>query len=631
VRSLLFTLFLLLGFQLFAQEEYIRSFHSDLQVDASGLLTVTETIEVYAAGNQIRRGIVRTLPLSGTDYQFKTVKTEYKVIGVKMNGQDSPYDTEKQQGSLFINVGDDSFLEPGWYTFQITYTAEGQLGYFEDYDELYWNVNGFGWAFRIENISAAVQIPQEAEFLQSACYMGYQGSTDQNCSAEKLPDGRMMFRAENLATGQNLTIATGFTKGIVSLPPPPTFFEKFGFLIFTGIMTLVLLVYYSYTWQKYGVDPPKPTVIPEFNPPSSLSPASIGMLHKGYFWGELISASIVHLAVNGYLRIEEKTKDQLFGLFKSTEFHLVKLKEEDDTLPQEERKLMQYFFTNSNTSVIDGKYSSHFKSMYQAYMNSLVKEHNPFLTQGSNWKFWIFPIVIFIIFGIVANRFDYTHYTAAPGLGFNIDNIPILPLAIFGLVFMTIFMIKNRSTSWVLPTLIGLGFFFGSFYLYNNNAISLNRFILILFIVFALLSFFIYIYLIRRPSVEKLDLRAKIDGFKRYLSAAEERQLQMFNPPQLTPDVFEKLLPYAMAFKVDKIWGQKFQNLMDRASLQNQHRTSWYSGSRAYSYHALGSHINKSLTSSINRSSGTNSSGGSGSSGGGSSGGGRGGGGGGGR
>jgi hypothetical protein len=291
------------------------------------MLTVTETIEIYAAGEQIRRGIVRTLPLSGTDYRYKTVKTDYKVIHVKMNGGDSPYDTEKKQGNLFINVGDDSFLEPGWYTFQIKYTAEGQLGYFEDYVELYWNVNGFGWDFRIASISATVQIPQEAEFLQSSCYTGYSGSTEQNCSTETLPDGRMLFKAENLASGQNLTVATGFTKGIVSLPPPPTFYEQFGLLIFTGIMTLVLLVYYIYTWQKYGVDPPSPTVIPEFNPPSDLSPASMGMLHKGYFWGELISASIVDLAVNGYLRIEEKSKDQLFGLFKSTEFHLVKLKE----------------------------------------------------------------------------------------------------------------------------------------------------------------------------------------------------------------------------------------------------------------------------------------------------------------
>jgi uncharacterized membrane protein YgcG len=630
VRSFLLILCLLFGFQLFAQEEYIRSFHSDLKVDASGLLMITETIEIYAAGDQIRRGIVRTLPLSGTDYRYKTVKTDYKVINVKMNGQDSPYDTEKKQGSLYINVGDDSFLEPGWYTFQIMYTAEGQLGYFEDYDELYWNVNGFGWVFRIASISAAVQIPQEAEFLQSSCYTGYSGSTEQNCSTETLPDGRMIFRAENLASGQNLTIATGFTKGIVSLPPPPTFIEQFGLLIFTGIMTLVLLVYYIYTWQKYGVDPPKPTVIPEFNPPSDLSPASMGMLHKGYFWGELISASIVHLAVNGYLRIEEKSKDQLFGLFKSTEFHLVKLKEDDDALPKEERKLMQYFFTNGNIAVIDGKFSSHFKSMYQAYMNSLVTEHKPFLTQGSNWKFWLGPVFIFIIYALVARSFDFGNYSSS-NLDFNLENVPILPLAIFFMVFIIISLIKKRGTNWLFFSLIGLLFLGGSYYLFSKSAISLNNFILIVFIVFAVISFFTYIYLIRRPSEEKLDLRARIDGFKRYLSAAEERQLQMFNPPKLTPEVFEKLLPYAMAFKVDKIWGQKFQTLMERASLQNQHRTSWYSGSRAYSYGALGNHINRSLTNSINSSSGTNSSGGSGSSGGGSSGGGRGGGGGGGR
>ncbi|MFD2203800.1 DUF2207 domain-containing protein [Shivajiella indica] len=631
MKGLFFLFSLFISLQIFGQEEYIRSFHADLEVDESSLLTVTETIEIYAAGDQIRRGIVRSLPLKGTDYRYKTVKTDYKVISVKMNGQDVPYDTEKKQGSLYINVGDDSFLDPGWYTFQITYSAEGQLGYFDDYDELYWNVNGFGWVFRIENISAAVKVPKGATFLQNACYTGYSGSTEQNCRTEMLPDGRMIFRAENLASYQNLTIAAGFPKGIVSPPPPPTFWEEFGLLIFSGFTVIILLLYYVITWSKYGVDPPNPTVIPEFDPPSGLSPASIGMLHKGYFWGELISASIVHLAVNGYLRIEEKSKDQLFGIFKSTEFHLVKLKEEDDALPKEERKLMQYFFTNGKVAVIDGKYSSHFKSMYQAYMNSLVTEHTPFLTQGSNWKFWIGPIIIFIIYAFVASRFDFNQYGPPPTFDFNMEDIPIVPFVIFFLVFMVISFIRKKSANWLFVSLIMLGFLGGSFFLFSKSAISLNNFVLVAFIVFAVISFFTYIYLIRRPSVEKLDLRAKIDGFKRYLSTAEERQIQMFNPPQMTPEVFEKLLPYAMAFKVDKIWGQKFQTLMDRASLQNQHRTSWYSGSQSYSYGALGNHINRSLTSSINRSSGTNSSGGSGSSGGGSSGGGRGGGGGGGR
>jgi uncharacterized membrane protein YgcG len=630
VKGLFFLLFFGISLQLIGQEEYIRSFHSDLEVDQSGLLTVTETIEIYAAGDQIRRGIVRRLPLKGTDYRYKTVKTDYKVISVKMNGQDTPFDTEKKQGDLHINVGDDTFLDPGWYTFQITYSAEGQLGYFDDYDELYWNVNGFGWIFRIEKISAAVKIPKEAEFLQNACYTGYSGSTEQNCTNEMLPDGRLMFQAEYLASQQNLTIATGFTKGIVSPPPPPTFYEQFGLLILTGITVFVLLVYYIFTWFKYGVDPPKPTVIPEFDPPSGLSPASMGMLHKGYFLGELISASIVNLAVRGFLRIEEKSNDVLFGLIKSTSFNLVKLKDDDGTLSKEEKVLMQYFFTNNTIAVIDGKYSSHFKSMYQAYMNSLVTEHKPFLTQGSNWKFWIGPIVIFALYGWVASRFDFSNYSS-PNLDFNLEGVPMLPLALFFVVFIIISFVKKGAANWLFFSLIGMVFLGGSYYLFSKSAISFNNFILILFIVFAVISFFTYIYLIRRPSEEKLDLKARIDGFKRYLSAAEERQLQMFNPPQMTPEVFEKLLPYAMAFKVDKIWGNKFQALMERASLQNQHRTSWYSGSRAYSYGALGNHINKSLTNSINRSSGAGSSGGSGSSGGGSSGGGRGGGGGGGR
>ncbi len=41
-------------------------------------------------------------------------------------------------------------LEPGEYTHAIEYRTSRQLGFFEDHDELYWNVTGNGWAFPIE-------------------------------------------------------------------------------------------------------------------------------------------------------------------------------------------------------------------------------------------------------------------------------------------------------------------------------------------------------------------------------------------------------------------------------------------------------------------------------------------------
>ncbi|WP_238542109.1 DUF2207 domain-containing protein, partial [Cecembia lonarensis] len=169
--------FLLAGMQLYAQEEYIRSFHADLKIDTTGLLTVTETIEVYAAGQQIQRGIVRSLPLSGTDYRYKQVRTDYSILEVKKDGQGSPFHTDKKDGNLNIYIGDrQSKLSPGYYTYEISYSAEGQLGYFEDYDEVYWNVNGFGWPFRIEVITTSVHLPTGASWDQNACYTGYSGS-----------------------------------------------------------------------------------------------------------------------------------------------------------------------------------------------------------------------------------------------------------------------------------------------------------------------------------------------------------------------------------------------------------------------------------------------------------------------
>ena len=112
------------------------------------------------------------------------------------------------------------------------------------------------------------------------------------------------------------------------------------------------------------------------------------------------------------------------------------------------------------------------------------------------------------------------------------------------------------------------------------------------------------------------------------LSAAEEKQLQHFNPPTMTPEVFERYLPYAIAFGVEQVWGDRFQDLIDRALVDPGYRTTWYSG-RVMSYGAFSHSMSSSFSSSV-QSSSTPPSKSGGSGGGGSSGGGGGGGGGGG-
>jgi hypothetical protein len=60
---------------------------------------------------------------------------------------------------------------------------------------------------------------------------------------------------------------------------------------------LGLLYYYYSTWRKYGVDPEKPIVYPQFNVPDNLSPASLGYLKTETFKNKYVTAALVNLAI----------------------------------------------------------------------------------------------------------------------------------------------------------------------------------------------------------------------------------------------------------------------------------------------------------------------------------------------
>ena len=50
-----------------------------------------------------------------------------------------------------------------------------------------------------------------------------------------------------------------------------------------------------------------------------------------------------------------------------------------------------------------------------------------------------------------------------------------------------------------------------------------------------------------------------IEGFRQYLGVAEEDRLNAMNPPDKTPELFEKFLPYAVALDVQNAWAKKFR------------------------------------------------------------------------
>ena len=115
----------------------------------------------------------------------------------------------------------------------------------------------------------------------------------------------------------------------------------------------------------------------------------------------------------------------------------------------------------------------------------------------------------------------------------------------------------------------------------------------------------LFYYLMRAPTKSGRLLMDQIEGFKLYLSTAEEDRLNALNPPEKTPELFEKYLPYALALGVDQAWSERFSDVLSRAAAEDDgYRPRWYSGNRFSNFSSggfsssLGSSLSKAVASS---------------------------------
>ncbi|MDP3964663.1 MAG: DUF2207 domain-containing protein [bacterium] len=106
-------------------------------------------------------------------------------------------------------------------TWVIQYTVIGGIGFFEDHDELYWNVVPLEHEAPIGRVQAAVRLPEPAEALSTypqTVYRGSYGSTDQ-VEIQGFPDDKtIIFTGENILSNEGFTIVSSWPKDIVADP-----------------------------------------------------------------------------------------------------------------------------------------------------------------------------------------------------------------------------------------------------------------------------------------------------------------------------------------------------------------------------------------------------------------------------
>ena len=538
--------FLFFAQSAFCQQERILNYVTDIEVHEDRSITVTEAIKVYVSGDVIKRGITRSLP-SQRSFNGRRIGMRYKILEVKKNGVPESYHRASGGGGEILYLGKkEILLEPGVYDYLIKYRVPNQIAFYGDYDEIYWNAIGTDVEFEVERALCRVHLPNGTGIIQESAYVGYRGRTEQAHSLNI--EGSSLIYAVNrsLNPREGFTVAVGFDKGVIK---PPTLLEKYGTLIIILFGLFILFPYYIQTWLNYGQDPPTPASYPDWNIPDMLSSASISYIEKGRYQSKSFTSSVIDLAIKGYLKIEEVEKKGFFTNRKN--YDLVRLKEIDEDMPDEEQDLFKYLFQDDDRVSISGKYDSTVEYAYDKHKSSLSYQHKALIRQGNNSKLLVLPILVSIIVAVLS----------------------------------ILFLVNSPYAEW------------------------LNVWVLLAFVPTALIGLFLYGYLIKKPAVKKLDLRARIKGFKMYLEMTEKDRLNLLNPPELTPEHFEEVLPYAFALGVEHHWTEKFASNLEKM----QYQPEWHNGhSPVHFSNNFGRSFTRDLSGSTTQPSKSGSGGGSG-------------------
>ncbi|MDD4160111.1 MAG: DUF2207 domain-containing protein, partial [Synergistaceae bacterium] len=470
-----------------------------------------------------------------------------------------------------VKIGDpNKIISKGLHTFLIKYRAERHIGFFEDHDELYWNVTGKDFSFPVLEASCRVALPGMAfgeGFNTIEWYVGRQGTKGDNSRAHL--DSGSVITTGTLQPGEIFTVVYTWPKGLVSPPLPPAKDNEKAQGGIAAAAFALISGWFWFAWRKWGKDPDKKTVIPLFYPPEGTSPAFLRYVRDMRIDQTGFTASIIGLAVKGAIKIlEVEGESTFFGKAKG-HFVLYEEKTEPEELrPEEEALMMQLFPGNIDSVALVRDNGDIISSAMRSLARNLRKVNSSIFTKNTDK---MVPGIVLYGIGIAAT---YPFSGEYP--------LNTLMAGVCGLIIIALGMRLSKAANTGIQNagqFIGRAFPALAIGIVGSIAIS-GEGSPVAFVLFAASAGIIAV--MRPLMVARTDRGSNIlseaEGLKLYMDTAEKERLEMFNPPEETPELFEKLLPYALALDVAKTWGNRFESVLTKAS----YKPEWYSGPSPY-------------------------------------------------
>jgi uncharacterized membrane protein len=350
--------------------------------------------------------------------------------------------------------------------------------------------------------------------LHALAYTGLSGSRERDADVQVNENIVQIRMRRALSFHEGLTAVVGWDKGFVH---PPSSAAKIGLFLRSNwplFLPIGVFAVMFWLWWTRGRDPARLSIAVQYEPPDKLTPGECGTLVDNEAALRDITATLVDLAVKGYLTIEQKDESHLLGLShsKSYTFHLKKPAAQwTDARPHEQEMLSALFDGGTNTDVklsdLQNHFYSHLPTIRDRIFDALMADgyylHRPdTVRQAYIGSGIVIGVLMFVLSGFLSNSLGM-----AP-----------LPWIVSGILSGGIICIFG----WFMPA----------------------------------------------RTIAGARTLEKVLGFEDFLGRVESDRIERI---EKTPELFEKYLPYAMALHVEKKWVQAFSNIAMQPP-------AWYEG-----------------------------------------------------
>lgn len=507
----------------------IESFEADYYLSKTdknvSTMKVVEKITAEFPDFDQNHGILRAIP---KEYKNNNLSVSVESV-VNPIGTAYRFSTYTENDNLVLRIGDPDSYVHGQTTYIITYQLRNVISFYDSHDELYWDVNGDQWPQAMGAVTARLHLPpaiaSRLNSNQVSCFAGLFQRSNRTCeivTSEADQETVVTATAKELDGYETLSMVVGFSKGTFEPDRMAALVAKLliaaiiGGILLPPLLTLAI-VYRK--WHKVGRDPKgRGVIIPQYQAPKGLTPAVGDMVLGERLSNKAITATIIDLAVRGYIIIFENVEKKLL---KDKKDYTLKLSKAPRDLSKDQMDILRIFFGTNPLKHDEVKLSSLKSTAYTQVaalgktVSRLATDAGYFVTDPSHARrYFLMPAILLLVIGFV--------------ISFTVVGIPLG----IGLVLSAVVLFIANLT---MPARTPKGVEQKEYILGMKDYIQMAE-------------------------VDRLEFLQSVKGAERVMKDNKAKI-----------KLFESLLPYAMLFGLEKSWAAEFQDIYTQPP-------DWYSG-----------------------------------------------------